>query len=225
MRYDAVIFDMGNTLVSYWGRDRWPDVLGQAIGQVTVYLGERDMLRVDVDQLPARVETERREDKDNRVRPLAGRLARIFGLSDDEMNDGLGMALCGEFLKPAFAYGRRYDDVLPVLGQVRARGLRTGILSNTPWGSPGELWREELDRHGLVHAVDAVVFCTDAGWRKPAAQPFELIMERLDTTADRCLFVGDDPRWDVDGPRSLGMDAVLICRAAPEHETDEEPIA
>ena len=29
--------------------------------------------------------------------------------------------------------------------------------------------------------------------------------QRLQVPAERCLFVGDDPRWDLVGPRALGM--------------------
>jgi len=48
------------------------------------------------------------------------------------------------------------------------RGYRTGIISNLPWGSPPALWREEVGRLGVAGEVDEVVFCGDAGYRKPA---------------------------------------------------------
>lgn len=91
-------------------------------------------------------------------------------------------------------------------------GVRTAIVSNTPWGSPAELWREEMEVLGLKGLTDALIFCRDVGWRKPARQIFELTLEKMDSTPDRCLFVGDDPRWDVIGPKSVGIEAVLIQR-------------
>jgi putative hydrolase of the HAD superfamily len=57
-----------------------------------------------------------------------------------------------------------------------------------------------------------VVFCRDTGWRKPAPPVFELVLDRLGVAAGDCLFVGDDPRWDIVGPERLGMPAVLIDR-------------
>jgi len=210
---DAVIFDLGNTLVSYYTRSEWPDILARAIDEVTAYLRSRGLLRIGPAELPTRVEGEREEPKDHRVKPLEGRLARIFDLSDGDLADGVAMEMCRRFMTPTFAVGRRYDDALPTLAALRQHGLRTAILSNTPWGSPAELWREEVDRHGLTEAVDAVAFCRDVGFRKPARQAFELVMKALGVTADRCLFVGDDPRWDIVGPRGVGMEAVLIDRA------------
>ncbi len=220
----AVLFDLGNTLVSYFTRAEWPAILDEAIREVTTFLGDRGMLRVDPETIAARVEAERPEPPDHRVKPLEGRLARIFALPRCELEDDLALAMCRRFMRPTFAVARRYDDALPTLSALRQRGLRTGILSNTPWGSPAALWREEVRRHDLADAVDAVVFCRDAGYRKPAAQPFELLMARLGVEAGDCLFVGDDPRWDLVGPRRLGMEAVLIDRTGLTDGGDERPI-
>ena len=209
---DAVIFDLGNTLVSYYTREQWPGILEKAIEAVSACLRERGRGVPEAAEVPRRVQAESHESEDYRVRPLEERLACIFGLGPAHAAPSDLMVLCRRFLAPIFALARRYDDALPVLAELRQRGVRTGILSNTPWGSPAELWREELDRHGLLTAVDEVVFCRDVGYCKPARQPFEYILARLGVTVDRALFVGDGPRWDIAGPRAIGMDAVLIDR-------------
>ena len=223
MRYDTVLFDMGNPLISYYTGAQWPGVLAEAIEEVAAYLRARG-LPVETDRLARRVEAERGESDDRRVRPLIDRLARIFRLSDADLLGGAALEICGRFLRPIFALGRRYDDVPETLSSLRARGLRTGIVSNTPWGSPGDLWRRELARQEVLEAVDAVVFCTDVGWRKPAPQPFERILRRLGVAPDKCLFVGDDPCWDLAGPRGLGMDALLIDRTASGRFAGERPL-
>jgi len=220
----AVIFDLGNTLVSYFTRSEWPAILAEAIEEVSTYLRSRGLFRVDPEELADRVEAERPEPTDHRVKPLVGRLARIFRLSQSDLGDGVAEQLCRCFMKPTFAVARRYDDALPTLRAIRERSLRTGILSNTPWGSPADLWRQEVDRHGLVDAVDAVVFCCDVGYRKPARQPFEFVMRQLEVSADGCLFIGDDPRWDIVGPRGVGMEAILIDRTGSEQDADENTV-
>ena len=183
MKYAAVIFDLGNTLVSYYTREEWPTVLEEAIGRVNALLEGRGLLRVSVDELPECVRAERGEREDYRVVPLEERLGRIFDLPDVDLD------VCRCFMKPIFALARTYDDALPILKKLRRRGLKTGILSNTPWGSPAELWREELGRHGLLDAIDAVVFCRDVGWRKPDPRPFEFICRKLGIAPADCLFV------------------------------------
>jgi len=60
--------------------------------------------------------------------------------------------------------------------------------------------------------MDALVFDRDVGWRKPAKPIFEFALEKLQADPDECIFVGDEPRWDIDGPQALGIDAILIDR-------------
>ena len=61
MRYEAVIFDLGNTLVSYYSRAQWPGVLAQAVEEVAAYLRSRNQLRIQADEIAQRVEAERGE--------------------------------------------------------------------------------------------------------------------------------------------------------------------
>ncbi len=224
----AVLFDLGGTLVEYYTRAEFPGILEEAIGEVEGYLRHLDLLRVPPEAMWQRVRDEDHEASDLRVRPLEGRLIRIFQLDDASCGGAqpeswdLVMAMCRRFLKPIFSRGRRYGDALPVLQRLTAAGLRTAIVSNTPWGSPAELWREEVQRHGLF--VEAVVTCRDAGWRKPARQIFEFALERVGTSPQESLFVGDDPRWDVQGPREMGMEAILIDRQGPMNGSRESTI-
>jgi putative hydrolase of the HAD superfamily len=212
----AVLFDLGGTLVEYYTRAEFPGILEEAIGEVEGYLRHLDLFHVPPEAVWQRVRDEDHEAGDHRVRPLERRLIRIFQPSDancavaQPVSADLVAEMCRRFLEPIFGRGRRCDDALPVLQRLRTAGLRTAIVSNTPWGSPAELWREEVERHGLF--VQSVVTCRDAGWRKPARQIFEFTLERLGASPQESLFVGDDPRWDVQGPRGMGMEAILIDR-------------
>jgi putative hydrolase of the HAD superfamily len=221
MRYDGIIFDYGNTLVSYWTRDEWPGMLQCALAAVADDLRGFGLKLPEVEIVAARTQTERGDGMDLVVRPLEGRLRRIFDL--DESWDVRMPRLCRSFLAPLFAQASVPDDVLPALKRLRADGLRLGILSNLPWGSPWQPWHEEIARHGLTATVDAVATCREAGYRKPDVRAFELVLSRLDLPPERCLFVGDDPRWDVAGGRDAGMDVALIDRHG-EWPTDDCPV-
>ena len=212
---EAILFDLGNTLVRYFDRTEFPAILRAGILGVRGYLQERCMQRVSPEEMWQSVEAEDHEDEDHRVRPLEGRLARIFQLEPDEIAE-VGDELCRCFAAPIFARGQRYEDTLPALQALRARGYRLAVVSNAPWGSPGALWREELKRLELDLWLDADVFCTDAGWRKPAPEIFRLALAQLRAEPQACLFVGDDPRWDLVGPRAMGMDTCLIDRQGSE---------
>ena len=199
---EFVLFDLGNTLVSYYERRDFPGILRQSIGEVELFLGtEAEWERVQAENFTA---------KDFSVRPLAERLSRIF--PEAAWSEDNSLEACRRFMTPIFALAHVYDDALPTLETLRARGVKTAIVSNTPWGSPAVLWREELARLGLTEAVDLIVFCADCGWRKPARQIFDHTLEKLQATPEQCVFVGDDPRWDIVGPQSVGIEALLIDR-------------
>jgi putative hydrolase of the HAD superfamily len=57
------------------------------------------------------------------------------------------------------------------------------------------------------------VFCRDVGWRKPAPHIFTYALNQLQVEPEQCLFVGDNPLWDIQGPQQVGIQAVLLDRA------------
>lgn len=205
----AVLFDLGNTLVRYYTRAEWPSVLEQSMADVSNLLLRQGLPIPTPDEIERRVAEENHEAQDCRVRPLDGRLCRIFGL---DVPHALAPALCRAYLRATFEMAYVYEDTIPVLKALRERGIRTAVVSNSPWGSPPEPWHEELHRLGIAQHVDLAVFCGEVGWRKPARPIFEHAIERLAVTAEECVFVGDHPKWDVDGPRAAGIEAVLIDR-------------
>jgi putative hydrolase of the HAD superfamily len=208
----AVLFDLGNTLVRYYGRPQWPGVIADAMAEVRACLTALDLLWVSEEAMWQAVRDEDHEAADHRVRPLEGRLWRIFRLQHLAPDADVDLALSRAFLTPIFGLAHRYADTLPALEALRAEGYALAIVSNTPWGSPGRLWREELERLDLRHRVDASVFCRDVGWRKPARPIFVHALDRLGLRPEACVFVGDHPTWDVAGPRRAGIDALLIDR-------------
>lgn len=208
----AVLFDLGNTLVGYCP-DGFPPLLTTGIKNVVRCLRRRGLLRLDPEAIAERVSYEDHESPDGRVRPLADRLLRIFDLDEILTPPETLDELCRQFTQPIFDTAKVYDDTIEMLTRLRERGRRIGLVSNTPWGSPAWLWREELERLNLAGLFDAVVFCGDAGWRKPAPRPFLLAAETLGVAPPSCLFVGDRPDWDVRGARAAGMQAVLIDRS------------
>ena len=211
MRKPILLFDLGNTLVEYFRPGGFTPVLLESIrlaGQALCAAG----YPVPSDaELERRVAEENHEARNYRVRPLQRRLTRIFALRADA--DGQLMhAMSGAFMGPIFAVARRYDDTLDALSAWRRRGYRIGILSNSPWGTPPRAWHEELERHGLAERCDLALFCGEVGWRKPARPLFRAALNHFGCHGEDCLFVGDDPRWDVYGARRAGITPLLIDR-------------
>ncbi len=206
----VILLDLGNTLVHYYAREDFPPILEAGVARAGGVLAGRGFALPGHIDITRRLKEENYESADFRVRPLEGRLRRIFALPDAGP-DAMGAA-CSHFMQPSFARAAIYEDTLPFLRELRASGLPVAIVSNTPWGSPAGLWRRELERHGIDRWIDHAVFCTDVGWRKPAPPIFQEAMTRLGAPAQDCLFIGDDPRWDRVGPDQLGMPSHIVQR-------------
>jgi putative hydrolase of the HAD superfamily len=204
----AVLFDLGNTLVSYYAAADFAPILRRCLGACAEILPSDPV--ADPTEVFERALALNVEREDGSVWPLDERLRLLFGhpASDADLRERLSAA----FLAPIFATAILDPDALPTLAALRARGIRTAIVSNTPWGSPGHLWRAELGRHGLLAAVDAAVFCVDVGYRKPHPAPIERALRLLEVDASDAVFVGDDPRWDVLGAERAGVRPILLQR-------------
>jgi HAD superfamily hydrolase (TIGR01509 family) len=220
---EAVIFDLGNTLVMYFDHEQWPGVLEEGIDCVARFLVDRGHPRPEREELARRVAAQRGA-KSDQVVPLRRRLAVIFSLPEttpEAIWSQMEQCFCG----PVFARARLCEDSLAVIEALKARKLKTAILSNTPWGTPGRLWRAHLKDLGLLEAVDVVTFCDDVGWRKPDPRAFQHVLGKLSLPAHKCLFVGDEPRWDVEGPRAVGMQALHLDRRLDVGVLPQGPIA
>lgn len=206
----AVLFDLGNTLAAYYRASDFAPIMERAIRGVAAEIARRQRCNVTIDEALRAAEIENREAPDHRFVPLIERLERIFGLP--LAHDPAAPTLCARFLEPIFAVGYVYDDALPTLAELRRAGFRLGVVSNSPWGSPPEFWRNELARLQLEDAVDTVALCGDVGWRKPAPAIFLHAAAALECDPAECAFVGDDLIWDVEGSAAVGMRPVLVDR-------------
>jgi putative hydrolase of the HAD superfamily len=98
-----------------------------------------------------------------------------------------------------------YDDVLPVLADLRARGLKLGLVSNG-----GREISDFVVHHELE--VDCAIASRGHGWVKPHESIFLAALDLLGVEAGDAAMVGDSVEDDIEGAAALGMPAVLIDR-------------
>jgi HAD superfamily hydrolase (TIGR01509 family) len=214
---DAVLFDLGNTLVSYYKSEEFRPILKESVAAIASVVN-RHGRSIDVDKVFTRAETLNREAEDGRVWPLSERLLQVICEPAERVTEDVMSEMIDAFLEPIFATAKVDPQAIGVLEDLQTQGFKTAIVSNTPWGSPSANWRAELDRLGLLHRVNAVVFCVDVGWRKPAPQPFKRALSLLRVPSERSIFVGDDVVWDVRGARRVGVAPVLISDTGVKDE-------
>jgi putative hydrolase of the HAD superfamily len=108
-----------------------------------------------------------------------------------------------------------FEDVLPVLEDLRARGLKLGLVSNT-----GRNLDEFVRHHGLD--VDAAVSSGVHGKTKPHPTIFRAALDRLGVEAGAAVMVGDSIEDDVEGAKAVGMRGILLDRENRYPELEEK---
>lgn len=98
-----------------------------------------------------------------------------------------------------------YEDVLPVLEELRRHGLKIGLVSNGA---------RDIDEFVAHHSldVDAAIGSRTHGKVKPDPSIFRAALERLGVEPEETVMVGDTLADDVEGARAIGMRAFLVDR-------------
>jgi putative hydrolase of the HAD superfamily len=216
----AVIFDAGNTLL----RMNYPAITAElARHGVRVEPGDvqraewRARVRLDAEHFA------RRHSSTESAGTASSYLRYVL--------DGLGVtdgailaAMAGwrqTFNAPIGLFTLAEPRAAEALAQVRAAGLRAGVVSN----SNGTV-ESILAGLGLTSALGFVLDSSRVGFEKPDPRIFRLALERADVAPAEAVYVGDLYSIDVLGARAIGMDAVLLdpgacwgerdCRTAPD---------
>lgn len=102
-----------------------------------------------------------------------------------------------------------YDDVTPTLGELAARSIKVGLISNSHRCLAS--FQQHFELHGLIAAA---ISSSEHGYLKPHPSIFESALTLLGVSAAEAVMVGDSLPHDVEGARRVGMRAVLVQRAA-----------
>jgi HAD superfamily hydrolase (TIGR01662 family) len=98
-----------------------------------------------------------------------------------------------------------YEDVIPVLDELRAAGLKIGLVSNSARDVHAFARHHALD-------IDAGISSFHHGKTKPHASIFRAVLDLLDVVPTEAAMVGDTIEADIEGAHALGMQAVLVDR-------------
>jgi HAD superfamily hydrolase (TIGR01662 family) len=104
-----------------------------------------------------------------------------------------------------------YEDVVPVLDELRRAGLKIGLVSNSARDV-----HAFARHHGLE--IDAGISSFFHGKTKPHASIFRAVLDLLGVEPADAAMVGDTVEADIEGALALGMRAVLVDRLGREPE-------
>jgi len=197
MAVQAVIFDWGGTLTPWHGIDH--DALWLAVCARHYPAGEAAAVAAGV--RAAEIEHWALAEGSHRSSTLDAVFARA------------GVTPSAELLASYFEAWDPHTvtdpDAVALLGGLRRRGVKVGVLSNTMW--PRAAHERIFRRDGVFELIDGAVYTSEIPWVKPHPEAFRSAMAAIgvrDPAA--CVFVGDRPYDDVYGAKGVGMRAVLI---------------
>ena len=198
----GVIFDYGNTLIPFGQREM--DAIGSAL--IGFFLAEiegaepertREALAETMSRLHRhRVETDLESDPRDVIRLT---FQALGATADEARHVDAGVEV---ILNAFVAAVEKAKGAEPVLGELRERGYKLGLLSNY---SLSAAITQSLDRLGLTPYFDDVVISADLGLVKPHPDLFRAAARRLGLETTEVLFIGDNPRADIAGAAAVGM--------------------
>lgn len=200
---DAVLLDLYDTLVwsDWWG---WQERLAGELGVTHQDVGRAFDLTRPARSTGAYVDAD--ADLASVVRALgiepdAELIRRLRGLEHVHIEEG-GVTL--------------YDDSLPVVRELRARGIGTALVSNCSHNT-----RPLVERLGLEAEFDQVILSVEVRAMKPDPAIYLVTLDRLGVEdASRAVFVDDQTSY-CDGAAAVGLQTYLILR--PEEAAEGRP--
>jgi putative hydrolase of the HAD superfamily len=101
-----------------------------------------------------------------------------------------------------------WEDSVPVVRELRARGTKTALISNCSHST-----RPIVDRLGIAEEFDEILLSFEVGMHKPDPGIYREALRRLgDIAPERAVFVDDQPAY-CDGAAALGIETFLIDRS------------
>jgi putative hydrolase of the HAD superfamily len=190
---DAALLDLYDTVArSHWGRlfDRIAEAVG--ITKAQLFRG------YDLTRSARAVGTFGSREGDLRaVIEAAGAeatpelLERLLAMEDDFASWGVEL----------------WEDAIPVVSELRRRGVKTALISNCSHST-----RPIVDRLGLNDLFDEVLLSFEVRVHKPEPEIYREALRRLgDIGPERAVFV-DDQRPYCDGAAAVGIQPFLIVR-------------
>ena len=200
-RYQAVIFDVGGTLVGFEDDGPFDEFLS-AVTQPQPFASGADL-------------------RSSMLHTLSTRRHEAVGLGlDNQAIDQWWLTIFADLFprQPNLARGMwelfrcnyfdsLFPDTLPILQRLKARGVPMGIISNY-----GPNLLDLLFKFNLIQYFEFAIVSANEGIAKPDPRIFEMGLQAADVPAGQALYVGDNVADDIEGAAKVGMDAVLINR-------------
>lgn len=198
---EAVLFDVGGTLI-----EPWPSI-GHIYAEVAAGFGGTSL---DTERLNRQFLATWKAKGDFHYTPEHWK-----GIVIESFEGMMPLESCLEMFPKLYQrfedpdVWKVHEDVMPALDDLASRGFKLGIVSN--WDTR---LKPLLSRLRLDGFFDFVSVSCDIGFTKPSPVIFEHTIGKFGLPPERMLHVGDQKEEDVTGARDAGLQSLLLDRSA-----------
>jgi len=224
LKFKAVLFDLGSTLIEYENQD-WP-----TLGKIGVAAGYPLIKRIfphlaEVEQFGETFYKHLREILDGRDNyseiELYDTCNRIFHLMGLSLDDGVVEKFVDKYYQPVTEQITLIPGAVEILGKIKGHGLPIGLVSNSIF--PEKFHRAEMERFGLLEYFDFTIFSSTVGIRKPSKNIFNMALKKAGVKSSQAIFIGDRFDSDIAGAKNAGIVAVWKYRQERENPDNVKP--
>lgn len=117
-----------------------------------------------------------------------------------------------------FFHRRLRPKVAEMLGELKAMGLKLGVISNT-----AALYQvfDTLEEYGIRDFFQDVTLSSVTGFRKPCRDIFTVALRQVRSAPEECVYVGDTVSRDVIGSKKAGFAAAIQIGSRLTKEKDQ----
>jgi len=207
LKIRAIGFDLGDTLV-YSGHplnwsNNYRNALGKGFYSINKLLTENDYnncIKV-LSKYNTRINPREKEVSSDQI---FNEIIGILEISISE-KDIFENEFFGYFLQNS----KIYDDTEEVLEDIKKHNLKTGILTDVPYGRVKGFIAEEANF--MNKNIDIILSSVDVGYRKPNVTGYKMLANKLGIEANEMLYAGNEEK-DIIGANNAGILSILINR-------------
>jgi FMN phosphatase YigB (HAD superfamily) len=211
LKFDAVIFDLGSTLINYENHT-WDElgILGcrnacPILSGLSSRMISPELLWNDFHYAIDKMFENHTEDlaEIDLYEVTSGILAKL-GIA---VTDGLAGRFVDAYYQPITNQITLMPGAGEILHKCRLAGLKVGLISNTIF--PAAFHRNEMERFGILPFFDFTIFSSEFKFRKPKKEIFLKALELTGSKPETTVFVGDRLVEDIGGPQAMRIKGIL----------------
>lgn len=186
----AVIFDMFETLVSIFSGDTY----------FSEHIAADLNIPVELFRPAWRTTEKARSSGQMTIEETVRTCLEMLGIDSE---DSVKLIVGNRRKNLEGVFSRTPDETVELLKELKARGIRIGLISNC-YSDEAEAIRNSV----LFPYFDCAMLSYEQGITKPDPEIFKRAMDNLGVSADECLYVGDGGSKELFAARDVGMKTV-----------------